>query len=129
MPDDETPADRLRLAAARVRRAWTTRELFNAETGACCAVGGVLNIGAETPIDLGDDEIAAVLVQEDNLADQAVQALYRHLLDSSEGDDIPDRDGAFECITWWNDLRAGQTAGNVAATMEAAATAWEAEHA
>lgn len=119
---DETPADRLRAAALRVREAWTRGRLVN-EYGERCALGAILNAHMDTR--RTRQTIEAVLA--DPVATDAAAVLHGYL-STTDGEHRErmffNSWGVVEDIEEWND-GGGQTADHVAETMEKAAAAWE----
>jgi hypothetical protein len=120
--DMETPADRLRTAATRVRRGWTRGLLVN-ETGQRCALGAILN--AQRDVRWPSDVMGPLAA--DPIAWAAVVALHHHLryTDGEHHERMFFADWrTVDDVEEWNDWRK-QTADGVAATMEKAAAAYE----
>lgn len=122
MPETETPADRLRAAATRVRAGWTRGQLVN-ERGERCAVGAILNAQK----DLRRTSNAEAAVAADPSVLRTVNVLHRYLRETpgehhermffAHWKPVAD-------VEEWND-GGEQTAVAVAEVMEKAAAAWE----
>jgi hypothetical protein len=122
MSEIETPADRLRAAAIRVRGGWRRGVLVD-ERGQRCAIGAILN--AQADVHRTSQAEAAVLA--DSTASKAAAALHWHL-STTDGEH---RDRMFfahwrvvDDIEEWND-GSEMTGVHVAEVMEKAAAAWE----
>jgi hypothetical protein len=116
MATEETPADRLRTAAAYVCDNHTRSELVN-DAGQVCAVGAILGLECVEQLEHVSDPM--MLLSADLIAYEAVKALAEFLVGSTHA-----RIGAVET---WNDYTARDGA-EVAAAMEKAAAQWEERH-
>lgn len=118
----ETPADRLRSAAARVRAEHTTGELCDAD-GNVCALGALLNLRDDQYKNHYPAEYAAaeMLLSQDRIAADAAEALRVHL-----GEPVTPARSLPDIIALWNDHIA--PVGEIARAMEDVAAKWEADH-
>lgn len=122
MSEQETRADRLRTAAARVRAAWARGRLVN-ERGERCALGAILN----SQCDARRTSDAAAALDKDPAARDAAESLHRFLkhTDGEHHERMFFHDWSVpENIEEWND-GGKQSAEIVASMMEKAAAAWE----
>lgn len=130
MTAEETPADRLRAAADRIRTHFTRGHLRD-DDGNLCALGAILNVTApETTLFAPGTGVSGVmtLFARDGNGWDATSALHAHLV--ANGDDIglpyslraPGY--AVAAIEHWNDVVA-EDGWDAAAAMEKAAARWE----
>lgn len=117
MTENETPADRLRAAAAKVRENWG-RGRLRTETGGYCALGAICDAR------IGEPFVLALLLG-DRTANQAVTALHEYLATAGEvGGPWLMPSFRVEAVGKWNDYTAAD-AEQVAATLEKAAARLE----
>jgi hypothetical protein len=122
MAGTETPADRLRTAAGRVREGWTRYQLRDA-SGDRCALGAICDVRRRTVGSFG----VMTMLFADPIADAAVTALHAYLRAAADPPLPVIPDLRVDSIAWWNDDP--HTNGEeVAVTMEKAA-AWIEERA
>lgn len=116
MPDQETPADRLRAAADRIRGNFTRDRLVD-DLGRVCVVGAIL--GLRCTEDLDTTAYAVLLTDADS--NRAIVALSQYL--------YPDHPRGYEIslAQSWNDTKC-RDGEEAATTMEKAAAAWEETH-
>lgn len=122
----ETIADRLRMAAARLRENFGRGRLVDHD-GNQCALGAILDIRPPAVSQVAALTGLLPAIYSDQIADGAVTALHRHLVHMSEAGDMVrlSNDGfRIDAITTWNDtiVADGEEA---AAVLEKAAARWE----
>jgi hypothetical protein len=117
MATDETPADRLRTAAGRVREGWTQYQLRDA-FGDRCALGAICDAQRRATSSFG----VMAMLSADPIADAAVTALHAYLCAAVDPPYRVFPDLRVDGIAWWNDDQS-TNGEEVAVTMEKAA-AW-----
>lgn len=126
MPENETPAERLRTAAARVRVNHGFGVLVD-EFGRTCALGAILGLTDRSYAETYRREAVAAssLLRQDEVAASAAQSLREQIdmLDEKPHFLLSDAD----MITHWND-RYVSGGNDVANAMEKAAARWEETH-
>lgn len=120
LPDD-TPADRLRVAAARLRADFG-REMFCDQDGKVCAAGAILQLRQPTSFFIVHD-----LIDSDPKVGAALGALAEYLRENADDLGLPPNWVAMvkdDLVPEWNDSYAkdGQDAAGV---LEKAAARWE----
>jgi hypothetical protein len=120
MPEQETPAARLRAAAARVRDGWTQGEFVSSD-GSVSALGGILDLCA---VDRSPEwsTVAMQLLRGDRMAVAATLALHLYLFPADDTRPFSPASIAWDVETW-NDTQPDASA--VVEAMEKAASAVE----